>query len=219
MVDFYTKEDFLNEVEIDEDLDALPSEETLERTVENVCKRNIAVTVCESPDEAREYLVSLLPQGASVMHGHSTTLHELGFIEYLDQMEDIEYLSEEIKQTDDDAKRQELRREAVAADVFFDAPNAIAATGEIVAANGKGTSLGAWPYPAGRLVLVSGTNKIVPTLDDAINRVRNVAYPLEDARVKATEGGESVVGKLLTYEYEKQDNRTELVLLDGDYGF
>ena len=219
MSDFYTKDDFLHEVEIDEELDALPSEEALERTIGNLRERNVAVTVCNSPDGAREYLRSAIPHGASVMNGHSTTLQQLDFIEYLEDAEGFEYLGNEIRRTDDDAERQELRRKAVAVDVFFDAPNAIATSGELVAANGKGTSLGAWPYPAERLVLVSGTNKIVPSLEDAINRIRNVAYPLENARVKAAEGGKSVVGKLLIYEYEKQADRTELVLLTGDYGF
>lgn len=219
MSDFYTKDDFLDEADIDEELDALPAEETLERTVENVRERNVAVTVCDSSAEAREYLASLIPEGASVMHGHSTTLQEIGFTEHLRDVEDLEYLPREIRRTDDDAERQKRRREAVAADVFFDAPNAIAATGELVGVNGKGTSLGAWPYPAERLVLVSGTNKIVPTLEDALDRVRNVAYPLEDARVQAANGGESVVGKTLIYEHEKQPDRTELVLLTEKHGY
>lgn len=103
--------------------------------------------------------------------------------------------------------------------MFFDSPNAIASTGEIVGVNGLGTSIGAWPYAAKRLVLVSGTNKIVPTLEDAIDRVRNFAYPLEDVRVQKAQNHRSVIGKLLIYEFEKFDQRTELVLIKGSYGF
>lgn len=105
------------------------------------------------------------------------------------------------------------------ADVFFDSPNAIAQTGELVAVNGKGTGLGAWPYAAERLILVSGINKIVPTVNDALHRLREFAYPLEDARVQRAQGHGSVIGKVLIYEYETTDTRTELVLIKDTLGF
>lgn len=216
---YFSKEDLAGDLDLDESLDRLPDEETLDETVANIDQRNIAVTVCETGYEAREYLADRIPADVTVMNGRSTTLHELGFIDYLQREDGFTYLNDQIRQIDDAERRDEARRDAVTADVFFDSPNAIAATGEIVGVNGKGTSLGAWPYPAKRLILVCGTNKIVPALDDAIDRVRNVAYPLEDARVQAAENHGSVIGKMLIYEYEKQDHRTELVLIDGNYGF
>lgn len=219
MREFYTKDDFLEEVSIDDSLDTVPSSDTRNETVSNVRERNIGVTVYGSREEAREYLLSLVPSGTSVMTGHSTTLNEIGLPEALEQADDVEYLAPRIRAIDDDEARQDARRKAVTADVFFDSPNAIATTGEIVGVNGKGTSLGAWPFAAKQLILVSGTNKIVPTIDDAIERIRTVAYPLEDARVRAAANHGSVIGKTMIYEYEKRDDRTELVLLDGKYGF
>lgn len=219
MREFYTKDDFLEDVSIDDALDIVPSSDTRQETVANVRERNIGATVYDSREEVREYLLSLVPSGASVMTGHSTTLNEIGLPETLEQADNLEYLAPRIRAIDNDEARQDARREAITADVFFDSPNAIATTGEIVGVNGKGTSLGAWPFAAKQLVLVSGTNKIVPTVDDAIERIRHVAYPLEDARVRAAANHESVIGKTLIYEYEKQDDRTELVLLDGKYGF
>lgn len=215
----FSKEDLAENLDLDESLDRLPDAETLDKTIENIERRNIDVTVCETDDEARKYLVNRIPANVSVMNGRSTTLQEIGFVDDLQQEDRFTYLNDQIRQIDSDERRDEARREAVTADVFFDSPNAIAATGEIVGVNGKGTSLGAWPYPAKRLVLVTGTNKIVPTLDDAIDRIRNVAYPLEDARVQAAQNHGSVIGKTLIYEHEKQDDRTELVLIDDKYGF
>ena len=68
-------------------------------------------------------------------------------------------------------------------------------------------------------MLVSGVNKIVPSLDAAIRRVREFAYPLENECVQRAAGNESVIGKLIHYEYEKQDERTELVLIDETQGY
>lgn len=216
---YFSKENLADDLELDDRLDRLPDDETLDETVANIERRNIAVTICETGDDALEYLRDRIPTNATVANGRSTTLYELGAIDYLKGEDGFTYLNDRIREIDDDNRRDEARREAVTADVFFDSPNAIAATGQIVGVNGKGTSLGAWPYPAHRLVLVSGTNKIVPTLDDALDRIRHVAYPLEDARVQAVEGHGSVIGKVMIYEYEKQDNRTELVLVNENIGF
>ena len=99
----------------------------------------------------------------------------------------------------------------MAADVFFDSPNAIGETGDLVAANAGGSGLGGWPYAAGRLVLASGTNKIVPTLDDAIDRVREFGLPFEDARAWRVYDTESLVGKLLTLEHERGGRTGDLL--------
>lgn len=170
VVTYFSKETLRDEVNIDERLDQLPEKKRRNETIQNIEQRNIAVTVCESGAEAREYLANCITAGDAVMNGRSTTLHEIGFTEYLDQETEFTYLKNRIRECDDEAKRNQARREAVTADVFFDSPNAIAATGEIVGVNGKGTSLGAWPYPAKRLVLVSGMNKIVPTVAAALDR-------------------------------------------------
>jgi hypothetical protein len=216
---YYTKEDLADGLDLDESLDQLPDEETLNETVANIERRNISVTICETSSDARKHLADQIPSNTSVSNGRSTTLHELGFLDYLQRDDGFAYLNDQIRRIDDDERRSEARREAVTADVFFDSPNVIATSGEIVGVHGKGTSLGAWPYPAKRLILVNGTNKIVPTLADALNRVRNVAYPLEDARVRGAANHGSVIGKTLIYEHEKQDDRTELVLLNENYGF
>ena len=216
---YYKKEELREKVDLNDDCDQLPDQETLDRTIENIETRNIDVTVCETGDNAREYLIDRLPADVSVMNGRSTSLHEIGFIDYLQREEDFTYLKNQIREIDDDEERQEARRQAITSDVFFDSPNAIASTGEIVGVNGKGTSIGAWPYAAKQLVLVSGTNKIVPTVDDAIDRVRNFAYPLENERVRRAQNHESVIGKLLVYEFEKLDNRTEIVLIKENLGY
>lgn len=216
---YYPKTALAAGLDLDESFDTLPDEATLHETKRNIEERNIAVSVYEDRDDALEFLKDRIPPHATVMNGRSTTLHEIGFIEYLQQDSNVSYLKEEIRQIDDQDERHDARRKAITADVFFDSPNAIASTGEIVGVNGLGTSIGAWPYAAKRLVLVSGTNKIVPTLEEAIERVREFAYPLEDARVQQAQNHRSVIGKLLIYEFEKLEQRTELVLINGTFGF
>lgn len=216
---YFPKRELAIGLNLDESYDTLPDEPTLDETKRNVEERNIVVSVFEDSEDAREHLIGRIPAHSTVMNGRSTTMHDIGFVEYLQQEPNFSYLKTQIQQIEDDDERRDARRKAITADVFFDSPNAIAATGEIIGVNGLGTSIGAWPYGANRLVLVSGTNKIVPTLEEAIDRVRDYAYPLEDARVQKAKNHRSMIGKLLIYEFEKLDHRTELVLIDGNYGF
>lgn len=218
-MNFYSKDDLRDSVHIDDKLDGIPEEERVEQTIANIRKRNISVKGFSDPKAACAYLFDRLPADGSVMTGHSTTLNEIGIIEQLESSSDVDYLAPKIRAIDDPDERRDARRRAVAADLFVDGVNAITESGQLVGVNGKGTSLGAWPYPADRLLLVAGINKIVPTLDDAMERIQKVAYPLEDARVRAVENHGSVVGKVLIYEEERQDDRTELVLLKGTYGY
>ncbi|MFP8951727.1 lactate utilization protein [Natrialbaceae archaeon A-arb3/5] len=211
--DYQTKDDFLDEVDVDEDrFDDRPDEETLE-------DRNVAVHVFDDGDEAREHLVDQLPDGAAVMDGHSTTLEEIGFTDVLAEADGFDYVGNALEEIEDDEERSDRRREATTADVFFDGVNAVAESGEILGANALGNAVGAWPFGAESLVLVAGTNKIESDWETAVERIREYALPLEDARAQEVYGQGSVVGKLVSLEYEQVDDRTQLVLIDEELRF
>lgn len=217
--DYYTKDNFVDELGLDQpEFDQRPDEETIAAVVSNVEERNVAVTVCESGDEAREYLTEQIPRDASVMSGHSTTMEEIGFTDVLETADGFEYIGNRLDELEDDA-RFEARRNATTADVFFDSVNAIAETGELIGANALGNGVGSWPFGAKSLVLLGSTNKIMPTWTDAVERLREYALPLEDARAQEVYGQGSLVGKLVSLEYERVDDRTQLVLIDDQLGF
>jgi hypothetical protein len=218
--DYYTKADFADDLDLaDERFDRVPDEDAVEEVVANVEARNVDVHRFDSGEAARAHLREQIDEGATVMDGHSTTLEEIGFVDDLEAAEGFEYLGNRIDEIDDDEERFEARRQSVTADVFFDSVNAIAENGELVGANALGNAVGAWPLGAGRLVLVGSTNKIVPSREAAIERVREYALPLEDARAKEVYDQGSTVGNLVTIEEERVDDRTQLVLLDERHGF
>jgi len=214
------KPDYVDDAEIDESLDELPTEETIEATVENLQANGFDVVVVDSAADALAQVQSLIPAGASVMNGHSTTLEEIGFAEYLNEGDhDWESLADEIWSIDDDAKRQAARRDAQTADYFLGGINGIARTGELVAADRSGSRIGAYPFAAGNVVIVSGVNKIVPTLSDALDRLESVAYPLENERAKEAYGVDSAVAKQLIFRQELDEGRTSVVLIREQLGY
>jgi len=214
------KSEYAVDIEIDETLDDLPADETIEETVENLQANGFEVVVADSAADALETLQSHIPEGSSVMNGHSTTLEEIGFVEYLTEGDhEWESLPDEIWSIDDDAKRQAARRDSQTADYFLGGINAIAQTGELVAADRSGSRIGAYPFAASNVVIVSGVNKIVSTLADALDRLESVAYPLENERAKDAYGVESEIAKQLIFRKELDEGRTTVVLIREDLGY
>jgi len=214
------KSDYVDDADIDADLDQLPDDETVEATVENLEASGFDVVVVDTADEALETVQSHIPAGVSVMNGHSTTLEEIGFDDYLSEGDhDWESLPDQIWGIDDDAERQAARRDSQTADYFLGGINAIAQTGELVAADLSGSRIGAYPFAASNVVIVSGINKIVPTLDDALDRLESVAYPLENERAKEAYGVESMIAKQLIFRQEVEEGRTTVVLIREQLGY
>jgi len=214
------KDGYAESVDYDESLDTHPTDEELDAAVETLEGRGFDVVVVDDAEAALEELTSRIPAGAGVMDGHSTTLEEIGFMDHLMEGDhDWDNRHAEVYGIDDDAERQRARREAQASDYFVGSVNAIAATGELVAADASGSRIGAYPFAAENLLLVAGTNKIVTDLDAALDRLEAVAYPLEDARAQDAYGAGSMIGKQLIYRQEAEEGRTTLVLVRESLGY
>jgi hypothetical protein len=97
--------------------------------------------------------------------------------------------------------------------------NAITETGALVAASAGGRQLGPYASGAGRVILVVGTQKIVSDLDEALRRVDDYVFPLEDARAQAAYGIHSGVNKILIVNREVTPGRITVVLVDEALGF
>ena len=214
------KADYADDAEIEAELDELPDDDTVAETVANLEERGFEVVVVDNGAEALDEIESRIPAGVSVMNGHSTTLEEIGFDELLSEGDHgWESLPDQIWSIDDDAERQAARRESQTADYFLGSVNAVATTGELVAADLSGSRIGAYPFAAGNVVIVTGTNKVVPTLDDAFDRLESVAYPLENERAKEAYGVESAIAKQLVYRREPEEGRTTVVLVREQLGY
>ena len=198
----------------------VPDEATIKRTAEAVEARNIGVILVDSAEDALRAVIDLLPEGAEVMNGYSTTLVEMGFDRVLKEnpkgWRDYHAV---VTAENDEKKRHALRRKSVAADYFLSGVQAIAESGEIVGCDKTGSRMGAWPHAAAHLVLVSGTNKIVPTVDDALRRCREYCLPLENQRSQHVYGMGSYIGKHVILDKEDADGRITLVLIKERLGY
>lgn len=216
-----TKQDFKDEVEVNEEkFDTRPSQEELDETVENLEENGFNVKIVETGEEALEEIKKEIEDDSSVMIGHSTTLEQIGFVEHLNEG-DHSWKNKygEVFSIDDDEKRAEARRKAQASDYFLGSVNAISQTGELVAADLSGSRVGAYPFAAGNLVVVAGTNKIMEDLESARERLWDYAYKFENQRAQEAYGVESAVAKELTFRKETAEDRTQIILIKEELGF
>ena len=181
---------------------------------------NIEVIRVKDGRQALDKIKNLIPSGSEVMNGASTTLAEIGFLDYLKSGEhNWVDLHTAVTSENDEQKRAELRRRSVIAEYFVSGVNAIAMTGELLACDTTGSRTGAWLFAAKNLILVSGVNKIVPTVDDALQRIREFVYPLEEARLQKASGGHSRMAKFAILANERKSGRVKLILIDEVLGY
>jgi hypothetical protein len=198
----------------------LPSEETVKKTIENIKERGINVIYVNDKKAALEKIKELIPKGAEVMNGSSTTLNEIGFSEHLKEgKHGWNNLHEKMLGINDASKQADLRRKSSAAEYFLGSLNAISKNGELIAVDASGSRVTAYPFAAKKLILVAGTQKITDSLEDAIKRVREHAFPLENERAQKAYGMGSNMSKWVIIEREFEKDRITLILVNEKLGF
>ncbi len=198
----------------------IPDDKTIEETRKNLEEKGFNVEIVDSKEEALEAVKNKIPKGAEVYDGSSTTLIEIGYVDYRSSSEHgWNDLHKKVNDEDDEEKRAELRRKSITADYYLGSVNAISSTGELVACDASGSRVGGYPFAAKNLIIVSGVNKITDSLDSAMARVREHAFPLEDKRAQEAYGFNSVLAKWVIMEREIFPGRTTVVLVKDKLGY
>lgn len=158
--------------------------ETRGKTAVEALKRNGfgAVYVEDSTAACREIL-AMVPPGASTGFGGSVTLEEIGILDSL-RAGDYRLINPpwvESAMTWED--RRSLRRQAMHADVFMSGTNAITLDGMLVNTDATGNRVAGMIFGPKKTLVIAGANKIVLTLEEALDRTRNVAAPANARRL------------------------------------
>jgi hypothetical protein len=180
--------------------------------------RNIEAIVVGTGAEARDVVLGLVPEGAEVHSGKSKTLEDVGL--YSEFMESGRYdaVRPRIFAMDRTTQGREIRKLAGTPDIIVGSVAAITADGTLVAASATGSPLGAYAAGAGRVILVVGSQKVVPDLEAAMVRIREVVLPWENERVRERLGVDTMLAKVLLVLGEWQPGRTTVVLVREPVG-
>jgi len=147
-------------------------------------KNNFEAFIAQTPAEAGQIVINqILPEidVKSVSYGDSLTLFDSGVLEYFKKNSKITL----IDTFDKKASRQELierRRKALLSDLFFSGTNAVVEFGALVNLDMTGNRVGGMVFGPKWVVIMVGRNKIVSDLEQAMDRIKNLAAPANAIR-------------------------------------
>lgn len=124
-----------------------------------------------------------------ISYGDSLTLYQIdnalgeqkGILNRLKNNSGIKFL-DGFRKEDPRHVKLEIRREAVLSDFYITGVNAISEDGALYWVDMVGNRVASVSIGAKEVVIVSGKNKIVPSVADLDNRVRTIAAPMNIAR-------------------------------------
>ena len=146
--------------------------------IQELQARGIEAELVSTPELALQRLHDLIPAGMKVMTGASATLREIGLeAELASGAHPWIWLKSAIMAENDPIKRTQLRGQALLADFFIGSVQAVTETGQIVLASGSGSQIASSGYSSPNVIWVVGAQKVVPTLEVALRRIREICVP------------------------------------------
>ena len=144
-----------------------------ERVRENLERRGYQVRTFATAAEAADYLDGAI-DGAMVGFGGSVTLQQMGLAERLGTHNQVIWHWQ---------SGAEVLPRAAQTQVYVTSVNGLVESGEIVNIDGVGNRVSGMFYGHQRVYFVIGRNKLSPTLEEALHRVRNVVAPRNAQRL------------------------------------
>ncbi len=170
--------------------------ETLARkAILSLEKNNIHADYAVDRAEALLKLIEAIPPDATIGIGDSVTLHQIGFYQWLNKQNNRMVFNPFIRNLEtgkliySPSEHFEMLRKALIADVYLTSTNALTLDGKLVSLDGRGNRVAAMLFGPKKVVLVTGANKIVKDLDEAMVRMETAA-PLNGRRHQIKHGSD-----------------------------
>lgn len=144
----------------------------INNVVDNLKKLGYIVNVFDTKENAKEYLLSSI-KNKTISFGGSQTIANLNLKEELAKNNTL-YMTDKIPEGE---TSESITSKIMSADYFMLSCNAMTLKGEIVNLDGIGNRLAGSLYGHKKIYYILGDNKICNTMEEAVDRVRNIASP------------------------------------------
>ena len=199
---------------------AQPASEAMLQTVaERLRERNFEVIIVATGADAKAAVMERIPEGAEIHSGKSKTLEDIGVFAELMASDRYDFVRKRTSRMDRKTQAREIRKLGASPDVMLGSVQALTEAGQLVVASASGSQIGPYASGAGTLILVVGSQKIVPDLDTAIRRITDHVQPYEDARLREQMGMGTKLTRILILERDYSPGRTTVVLVREPVGF
>lgn len=196
-------------------------------TLQEAFKKNgMEVIPVATKEEALALAKTFIRPGMSIGLGGSTSVAQIGLLEYVTSLSDITLFNQYEKgiSMEENARR---RREGMLSDLYICGTNALTKTGELINADGSGNRVAAQIFGPKKVLIVTGRNKIVENVEEGFKRIIEIAAPKNIERMNNTAlamGKEprhnmNNIGNKWAYIDGDVEGRTTIILVDEDLGF
>ena len=153
-----------------------------ETLVKQFKKRNMEAFYCATKEEAKEKILSMIPNGSSVTWGGTESMEEAGVCEAIRQG-DYEFIDRKKAKTPEESR--ELYGQIVCADYFLTSSNAFTKDGILVNIDGAINRVACIAHGPAHVIFLISMDKLCANVDEAIERIHTHACPPNALRVKA----------------------------------
>jgi len=189
-------------------------------------KHGMEVIIVSNKEEALSAAMHFIKPGMSIGLGGSTTVSQIGLLEYVTSLKDITLFNQYEKEISMEENLQR-RRFGMLSDLYICGTNALTRNGELVNADGSGNRVAAQIFGPKKVLIVAGKNKIVETIEDGFKRIHDVASPKNIERMNnlALQMGKQPrhnmdnIGNKFTYINGDVEGRTTIILVEEDLGY
>lgn len=200
----------------------------IEKLINNLNRRNIQAFYFETLDEVKEKILETISEEATIGIGNSQTLKKMDISLALSQRGNVVY-DKSIAKTKEASRL--MKKQSLLTDWYITGTNAISMDGHIVNIDHSGNRVAAMIYGPDNVIIVIGINKIEDTYEDAMNRARNHAAPLNAKRAGYNppclklkqcvdcNTDNRVCFNIVTIEGQNEPNRMKVFIVNEDVGF
>ena len=184
----------------------------------NLRARNFDVVVVQTGAEAKSEVLRRIPDGARIHSGKSKTLEDIGLFDTLMGSDEYDFVRKHTMKLDRITQRREMVKLGATPDLMINSVQAVTEAGQLVVVSASGSQIGAIAAGGEKLILVVGSQKIVPNLEAAFQRIQEHVIPYEDARLLEILGIHTAWTRTLILEREFTPGRTTVVLVRNPVG-
>ena len=193
------------------------SEATLEALAERLRARNFEVVILDDGAAAKAEVLARVPEGSQVHTGKSKTLEDIGLFQEFMENEKYDFIRRRTLKMDRKTQLDEMRKAGAAPDIMVNSAHAVTEAGQIVMTSATGSQIGPIAYGAGKLILVIGSQKVVPDLNTALRRIEDYVIPYEEDRLNVAHGV-AKMNRTLILEGDHTPGRTTIILVRTPIG-
>lgn len=196
--------------------------------VKKLKQRGFEAFYCVDKQAALLQVLQLIPAENVVSWGGSVTLAEIEILETVKKRNPV--IDRDTAKTLDE--KVEIMRKSLLCDTFLMSSNAVSADGQLVNIDGNGNRVAALCYGPKQVIVIVGLNKVAGSLEAAMDRVRNIAAPINVQRFadavtpcKKTglcsdcQSADSICAQIVVTRRSRPEGRIKVILVGENLGF